>query len=89
MIKCTHFFCFLFFIFHGGLNHKSDYNKQVPKVEVQLAEIEILSDLVGKAESCRARCIEILKGPISLKVRQMVNIVNPHNLFLNFKYLYL
>ncbi|KAL6182188.1 hypothetical protein ACLB2K_043611 [Fragaria x ananassa] len=40
---------------------------EIPEVEVQLPQIEVLSDLVRKAESCRAQCVEILKGPITLK----------------------
>ncbi|KAM5572478.1 lysine-specific demethylase JMJ17 [Rosa sericea] len=40
---------------------------EIPEVEVQLPQIEMLSDIVGKAESCRAQCVEILKGSISLK----------------------
>ncbi|XP_050375974.1 lysine-specific demethylase JMJ17 [Argentina anserina] len=40
---------------------------EIPEVEVQLSQIEMLSDLVEKAESCRAHCVEILKGPITLK----------------------
>ncbi|CAL9030117.1 unnamed protein product [Prunus brigantina] len=37
------------------------------ELQVQLPDIEKLSDLLGKAESCRARCGEILKDHISLK----------------------
>lgn len=57
----------------GGWDNKFDSNKQSLELQVQLPDIEKLSDLLGKAESCRARCGEILKDHISLKVSHMVN----------------
>ncbi|KAK9276591.1 hypothetical protein L1049_006126 [Liquidambar formosana] len=40
---------------------------EILELQVQLPETELLLDLVRQVESCRARCCEILKGPISVK----------------------
>ncbi|KAJ0048148.1 hypothetical protein Pint_15199 [Pistacia integerrima] len=40
---------------------------EILDLQVELPETELLLDLIGQAESCRAQCSEILNGPISLK----------------------
>ncbi|KAM2035173.1 hypothetical protein EV2_039190 [Malus domestica] len=40
---------------------------EISEVQVELPETDRLSDLLRKAESCRAQCGEILKGPIILE----------------------
>ncbi|XP_015896152.3 lysine-specific demethylase JMJ17 isoform X2 [Ziziphus jujuba] len=41
--------------------------RETSELKFQFPETEMLLDLHRQAESCRARCDEILKGPISLK----------------------
>lgn len=35
---------------------------------MQLPEIEMIQTVLSRAESCRKKCIEILEGPMNLKV---------------------
>ncbi|XP_031381205.1 lysine-specific demethylase 5B [Punica granatum] len=45
---------------------------QISELQVSLPEAENLVDLVTQAESCRARCVELLKGPMALKDVEIV-----------------
>ncbi|KAL5552082.1 hypothetical protein UlMin_002258 [Ulmus minor] len=48
-----------------GYLHK--LKSEILELQIEYPEAEMLLDLLNKAESCRARCEEILRGPISLK----------------------
>ncbi|XP_031125306.1 lysine-specific demethylase lid isoform X2 [Ipomoea triloba] len=46
--------------------------EEIPDLQVELPEVKILLDLIGKVELCRSECKKMLEGSISLKELELL-----------------